>query len=72
MRGYYLYRLFQPGPYWAVIRMNRKTMSISTEFRIRKLSDIDFIRSPDGEMKVRIGKRTFRATGMTPPNPLGT
>ena len=66
----YTFRLLKSGMYWAVIVASKHLGTCSPlGFGVRKLDEVEFLRQPDGEMKVRIGKRTFKATNMSPPNP---
>jgi hypothetical protein len=67
----YTFRLLKSGQYWAAIVAVKKWRGLlPLGFAVRKLDEVEFLPQTDGEMKVRIGKRTFKATNMTPPNPI--
>ncbi len=67
----YTFRLLKSGQYWATVAaVKYRGRLLALGFGVRKLDEVAFMPLPDGEMKVRIGKRTFKATNITPPNPV--
>ncbi len=71
--GHASIRLLKPGPYWVAMRLGDYWGDLfPRDFGIRKLNEVEFTVLPSGDARVRIGKRTFRATNMTPVNPVVT